>query len=85
MIFIPESKNRLGLILLHLLNVMLLLIRADKLGKENDNLALLAKEKIGRICSSAGVFLEAGQGWTFMDDCMIVKKCLLFPLFCMSY
>lgn len=51
---------------------MLLLIRADKLGKKNDNLALLVKGKMWRICNSTGVFLEAGQSWTFINDCMIV-------------
>lgn len=66
-----RSKKECELIWLHLLNVMLLLIRADKLGKENDNLALLVKEKMWRICRSTTVFVEAGQSWTFMDDCMI--------------
>lgn len=67
-----QSKKESELIWLHLLNVTFLLIRADKLGKENDNLALLVKEKMGRIYSTTGVFLEAGQSWAFMDDCMIV-------------
>lgn len=67
-----QSKKESELIWPHLLNVTLLLIRADKLGMVNDNLALLVKEKMGRICSSTVVFfLKGGQSWTFMDDCMI--------------
>lgn len=65
--FYGGVKRNNELIWLHLLNVTLLLIRADKLGKENDNLALLVKEKMGRICSSTGGFFSkqdrAGHLW----------------------
>lgn len=76
-----QSKKESELIWLHLLNVTLLLIRAVKLGKENDNLALLVKEKMGRICSGTGVFLLAGQSWKLMEE--VLKH--IFPLPCMSY
>lgn len=62
------TKKESELIWLHLLNVTLLLIRADKLGKENDNLALLVKEKIGKICNCTRVFPEARKSWTLIDD-----------------